>query len=261
MARLIIRGEYYDSVAPGALYEDDYERLLVAHRREIYPAWHLVSFKCTVESPYGNARPDLALVDARYRRWWVVEVELSSHPLYAHVAPQVQSLATGHYDLEHAETLADEIPELDRHALREMVIAEQPRVLVIVNEGRADWLPTIHQWNGRLGIVEVFRSPRNVDVLRVDGEHPDDLGNVISFCYADPALPRSLIVSSPAALPPGARLEIAFDGGISEWARIDAGNRVWLMPVRRSPLPTVVREFQLKEDDQSKLFLVPVRRG
>lgn len=259
MAKLFVKGEYYESIAPGALYEDDYERLLLAYSKVLYPEWRLVRFKCPVESPYGTAKADLALVDAKYRKWWVVEVELSTHPLYAHVAPQVQCLATGKYGEEHAEVLAGALPDLDRDSLSEMVRAEQPRVLVLVNQAMPEWLPTIRQWNGRLGVVEVFRSRQNVDILRINGEQPDDLADIVSVCRVDPLLRNSIIVSSPAALSvkAGDRVEILYDGGVSEWTRVDSGDRVWLMPVRRWPLSPSVQKLELKQDSAGSFVLIP----
>jgi hypothetical protein len=261
VARLLLRGEYYDSVSPGALFEDDYERLLLANGKALYPSWHLGKFKCVVESEYGRAKADLALVDKRYRNWWVVEVERAIHPL-SHVEPQVRSLAAGRYDHRHASVIKDGLPNLDLDSLREMVLGQQPRVLVLVNAPCPDWSAPLHQLGAKLGIIEIFRSPRNIDVLRVNGEHPDEIGNTLSLCRVDLLMPRSLIVSSPAALPirSGGRVEIVFEGGVSEWKRVDSAACVWLMPVRRSPLPPDVEQYHLHEDDTGRLFLMALRK-
>jgi hypothetical protein len=262
MARLLSRGEFYEKVSAQSVFEEDFERLLVANAADLYPSWHCLPFKQVVESEFGPAKSDLALVDRKYRRWWVVEVELASHSLHQHVEPQVRSLATGAYISAHAEALHLSRPDLELRALKDMVLGEQPRVLVLVNESRPDWIPSLHRWNARLGVVEIFRSSRNVDVLRVNGEHPDDLGNVLTNCRVDALLRRSLVVGSPAALPvvPGGRLEIIFEGGTTQWRRIQSANCVWLMPVRRSPLPHGISEYQITQDNSGKLILIPLRR-
>lgn len=262
MARLLLRGEYYDSVSPHALREDDYERLLLANAAHLYPSWHVVRFKEIVESEYGKAKADLALVDRRYRRWWVVEVELGSHPLTGHVEPQVRKLANGAYGAAHASCIHAAMPALDRSALGEMVVGAQPRVLVLVNEPKPDWISPLRVWGARLGIVEVFRSRRNVDVLRINGEHPDDLGDLVSTCRVDPVIPNSLLVASPAALGIGSgeRVELLYDGGITEWRRVDAADRVWLMPTRRWPLPASINDFRITEDGAQRLVITPSRK-
>jgi hypothetical protein len=261
VARLLLRGEFYDSIAPGALFEDDYERLLIANGADLYPAWHLVQFKCTVESEYGPAKADLALVDRRYRNWWVVEVERATHPL-SHVEPQVRSLASGRYDHRHASVLHKGLEGSDIKALKEMVLGQQPRVLVLVNSPRPDWSAPLHQLGAKLGVIEIFRSARNIDVLRVNGEHPDDLGSILSKCKVDLLMPKSLIVASPAALPiaAGERVGIHFQGNVSDWRRVDAGACVWLMPVGRSPLPPDAEQYELSEDVTGRLILVTTGR-
>jgi hypothetical protein len=262
VARLLLRGEYYDSVSPHALREDDYEKLLLANGADLYPSWNLVAFKQVVESEYGRAKADLALIDRRYRRWWVVEVELGSHPFSTHVEPQVRRLANGAYGPSHADSIHSAMPTLDRRAVGEMIMGEQPRVLVLVNQPKPDWLPALHIWGARVGIVEVFRSPRNVDVLRINGEHPDDLGDLVSLCRVDPLIPSSLIVASPAALgvSSGEKLTLVFEGGLTEWRRVDVADRVWLMPIRRSPLPTNVSGYRITEDGTGRLMITPIRK-
>jgi hypothetical protein len=257
VARLLHRGEFYDSISPGALFEDDYERLLIANRLELYPAWHLVKFKQIVESEYGSARADLALIDKRYRGWWVVEVERGSHSLSGHVEPQVRSLATGQYTTAHADALHRELPTLNARALTELVRGEQPRVLVLVNEPRPEWKADLARWKAKVGVVEIFRSHRDVDVLRVNGDHPDDLGDVITYCKLDPLLPTALLVSSPAAIGVrnGERVELLYNGGLTEWKRIDSADSAWLMPTRRAPLPEEPSNYLIMEDESGKLIL------
>ncbi len=261
MARLIARGERYESVSPGSLFEADYESLLLANAGELYPTSHLVPYKKIVTSEYGSAMPDLALIDRRYRKWWVVEVELSSHSLRDHVEPQVAVLATADYGREDAAYLGEKHQHLSKEALREMMMGTSPGVLVLVNEPCPSWSSLLGKWEAQIGVVEVFRSQTNREVLLIDGDHPEPLQDIVSVCRVDPLMRQSLIIDSPASVTElqSGRLTIATEGGRSVWRRVDSADRVWLMPLRRYPLPTQVNSFLLIRDQEGELSLVPAR--
>ena len=96
MARFLLGDEWFDQLSSTALYESEYERLLLSNARALFPDYHVVEFKPIIQSEYGTAKPDLALVDRDLRLWWVVEVELAHHSLKGHVLPQVEILTSGH---------------------------------------------------------------------------------------------------------------------------------------------------------------------
>jgi hypothetical protein len=257
MPRLLLRGEWYDPVSPESIYEKDFERLLLAQAEALYPSYRLVPFKRTVQSRAGTGIPDLALIDKEYRSWWVVEVELGHHPLRQHVEPQVEIFTTAAYGESEAAFLAAKNHELDYAALREMMRGAPPRVLVLVNRAVPSWASSLSQWGALTGVVEMFRSARNNVILRINGEHPQDLGGFLSICRADPYMPRSLIVDSPAALRVGAGevLRIEIEDGVSEWTRLDSKDRVWLIPLDRCPLPSGRKTFVLSRRGDGSLFL------
>src|SRR5665647_377735 len=101
MPRVMIDGRWFDPVSSKSLYEADYENALVEHASDLFPGYRCVPFKVLVESEYGIGKPDLALVDNEYRSWYVVEVELDTHPLKSHVEDQVRKFALGHYTDKH----------------------------------------------------------------------------------------------------------------------------------------------------------------
>src|SRR5436189_3652238 len=105
MAKILVKGEWFEELSPGSLYEDDFERLVTENANVLYPQFVAAPFKTTVETEYGAAKPDFALVSAAYDEWWVVEVELSHHPFEGHVLPQVRRLSEGAYGLAHAKYL------------------------------------------------------------------------------------------------------------------------------------------------------------
>lgn len=260
MARLLINGEWFDSISPESIYESDFEDLLLMNAQYLYPTFFAARFKGTVESEHGRAKADLALVDRSYRSWWVVEVELGSHPLRSHVEQQVAILATAKYGEPEAAQLARHAPELNAAALAEMMRGRQPRVLVIVNQAKPDWIPALARYNAIVGVAELFRSRRDhLNVLRINGEHPAAVGDVVSVCRVDGVMPNSLRVDSPASLGFSAdeKAEIWFEGNVTEWVRLDSGTAAWLVPARRNPLPFGLRSFTLQRGDDGRLMLEP----
>lgn len=239
VARLLIRGESFERVSSDAYWESEFERLVLRESAVLYPEYHFVPFKTEVESEYGVAKPDFALVERQYRRWWVVEAELAHHSLSAHVLPQVEKLAAGLYGPSHATYLHDHGDALDRAALANMMKGAQPRVLVVVNAPRPTWVAPLSRFDALLAVVEIFRSSRGEHVLRVNGDYPSPPANALSQCRWDSQIRRFLLIESPAALetPANGRYEIEYDGAVTEWTRVESKDRVWLNPLKATALP------------------------
>lgn len=261
MPRLLFNGAWFDAVQPDGMYENDYETLLLSRSEELYPEFHLIKFKHLVDTEYGSGRPDLALIARDYTRWWVVEVELGSHGA-GHVERQVTIFSNASYGPETADYIADRNSHLDRAALHDMMRGAPPRVLVIVNESRPDWAQALARWDALVAVVELFRDQANKIILRINGEHPRSQETVVTTCRIDPTLRASLIIDSPAALgvPTGGRVQLVFEGGTTEWKRIDANDTAWLMPSRRSPLTAANGEFEILRSDDHRLVLTARKR-
>jgi hypothetical protein len=255
LARLLINGEWYESLASSSYYEADYEALVMENAPHLFPAYVMVPFKTSVFSEHGESKPDFALVDTHYRCWWVVEVELAHHAL-SHIAYQVSVFATGDYGDAHAAYLAQHSAAVSGAALAQMMRGAPPGVLVIVNAPTPQWVPSVARWGALLTVVETFRSERNHHVLRVNGDYPSAPLDVLSTCRLDPYLPRLLLIDSPANVPRPARgrLFIHYRGSVTEWERIESKDRVWLSPVMTNPLPAGMR-FVLVQGDAGHLVL------
>src|SRR5690606_19327485 len=114
--------------------------LVLSNAEVLFPQWIAVPFKTDVVGEDGTVkRPDMVLIDRKYRRWCVVEVELASHHYVNHVAPQVEAFRYGRYGNEHAEYIQSKNPVLDLIRLKEMVRSVPPQVLVIVDRPDTDW--------------------------------------------------------------------------------------------------------------------------
>ena len=257
--RLLLSEEWFDAVSSEGQYESDFESVILSRSKALFPQFHVVSFRAPVESEEGRKIPDLALVDFTYRFWWVVEVEMAHHSLYGHVIPQVEVFARGRYSEEHANHLASRCDDLDRAALQDMIMGAQPRVLVVVNRDVPAWIEPIHRLDAIVTVVELFRSGRNQHILRVNGDYPEgEDAHIASLCRLDNTLPNLLQVDSPAALgvATGEQIAIEFNGGLTNWSRLDISDRVWLVPLGRNPL-VANQEYLIVRDADSRLILRP----
>ena len=233
MARVLHNCEWYDQLGPGSLYEQEFERILLQYLGQLCPGHVAVPFKKTVRSANEAARADLALIQADYLSWWVVEVELTSHHLEAHVMPQVTTLAGAVYEQSAADYLAEKSDQLDRESLREMLRGDQPRVLVIANDRPRTWERRLTAAGARLAVFQIFRSERGILLILADGDWPTAEREKRSPCHVHPVISKLLVVRKPAILPKarGNRLSIHYRGQLTEWQRVDTADQVSLMPV------------------------------
>ena len=255
--RLLVSDEWFDVVSSEGQYETDFESMVLDRADSLFPHFHAVHFRAPVESEEGRKIPDLALVDRDYRFWWVVEVEMAHHSLYGHVIPQVEVFARGKYGEEHANYIADRRHDLDRMALSDMVLGAQPRVLVVVNRNVPTWIEPLHRLDALVAVVEIFRSGRNRHILRVNGDYPEDEdASISSVCRLDRVLPNLLQIDSPATLgvTAGQPVAIEFNGGLTNWRRLDSSDQVWLVPSGRNPL-VANQEYQILKDADNHLIL------
>jgi hypothetical protein len=191
-----------------------------------------------VESDLGAAKPDLAFVDESYREWVVAEVELGHHSFYAHVLPQVTRLRRGAYTYVHAEYLLSQDKTFNRERLIDMVKGEQPRIIVLANDLRADWIQSLARLGVDLYSLAIYKSDKEHYVFQTDLDLSALAPVLLSYCRRDRSIQAWLQVLSPGALPIGARqsIKVYFEGSATLWTRMDTRDSVYLMPVGRCPL-------------------------
>jgi len=256
MARVLLKGAFFEELAPGSMLETDFESLVINKGNLIFPDFLVVPFKATVSSDDDSAKADLALIERSYREWWVVEVELGTHPFEGHVLPQVRTLARASYGEDEAKVLCTTCPELELPRALDMVKGRQPRVLVVVDAERREWVQPLRSFDAELLVLQMFRSDRNEHAFRIDGYLPVPPGSVVSECSFDNLLPRFLVVHSPALLgvAAGKFLCIRYGQYVTEWQRIDSQDKVWLSPARQNPLPRSESYQIVRSEDGSLEF-------
>jgi hypothetical protein len=96
MSILVIDGVKYEEWTPAS--EDDFERVAKEHAQDIFGEQSIyLDIRHKLKSRSGIvAIPDgYVVVLGQQPCWHIVEVELSSHPLYEHIVPQVSKFING----------------------------------------------------------------------------------------------------------------------------------------------------------------------
>jgi hypothetical protein len=234
MSRARYSKDWFYLLSDNALFEAEFENLVVQHAELLRSDAIVVPFKEIVEADgLPSRKPDLALIDRSYRFWWVIEVELIGHALDGHVLPQVQTFVEGRYGVRHASALLRASEELNEERLRAMMMGEQPRVVVISNRHDPQWDRSISNAGASLAVLKVFRSGQNRDIFVVDGNLPDHRGDCLSEIVAIRGLPSMFRIISPGALPKTAdkKFSIKVDGRATTWSLMETAKDWFLSPV------------------------------
>ena len=238
MAKVLHRNCWFEELASAGVYETEFEGIVKVHSAHLWPRFHAVRFKTTVSDGNAAAKPDFSLVERGYREWWVVEVEMEHHSFEGHVLPQVRTLSQAIYGPDEASKLCAASGDLELNKLTEMMKGRQPRVLVVVNKPKPDWIKPLAKYDAAVAVFEVFRNDRNDYLFRVNGEHPVGPSDIVTLCRFDPLIPRWLVVDSPAGLgvAPRTKIAIIYRDHLTEWERIDVSDKVWLYSRGPNPL-------------------------
>ena len=114
--------------------ESDFEAQVLRVVSEITPGFTVASWKPLIRDWHGHgARPDLAMIARDLESWYVIEVELASHSIPGHIAPQLETLGNGVYDSSLLPSLQRAFPSESTEALTRMVRRE-PGLLCIADQ-------------------------------------------------------------------------------------------------------------------------------
>ena len=114
--------------------EREFEMQVLRVSRELMPGFKTSSWKPLIRDWHGHgAQPDLAMLSHDLESWYVIEVELASHSVSGHIAPQLETLRHGVYDGSLVPSLLKAFPTEDEEALTRMTRRE-PGLLCIVDQ-------------------------------------------------------------------------------------------------------------------------------
>jgi hypothetical protein len=251
MSTIIVRDQVYQEISLSAFYESEFENIVIQNSQIIFPEFFFIPFKPSVSTDFDIVKPDFAIIDMKYRNWWVGEIEMGYHQLNQHVLPQVEKLSQGYYGSELIPDFLKQNSNLDPKKISDLLKGKQPSVILLVNTPKPEWLPFIRRFNAIMLVFQVFKSEQDHHIFRINGEYPTISLVEISNCYVDPIVPNFVVLESPAAFPykNGESFEIWFENGVSNWKRIDIKNKVYIVPIKINPLDKrVVYKINEKND-------------
>lgn len=254
MSRILHDGTWYRPISSRSINEDDYEHSIIAYSNKIFPNYHCVKFKASVQSEYGTSQADLALVDVQYRGWVVIEVELEHHQLGHHVEPQMRRLSSGRYDDSHARALCAQSSNLDLERVEQMILSTDPEFLVVVPIELPEWRTTLSNMGVKLATVQVFVDDRNRRLLAYDGDSPTHRPDeFVSNLVPSAITANAFEVELPAALTDENVVTILIDGQLTTWRFIRTQREAYILP--NGSLAMDRRTYALERDQSGQLIL------
>jgi hypothetical protein len=170
---LLIDGIKYKLWTPEK--EDDLERMVKEHAKDIFGNESLyLDLKQKLKSKAGiGSIPDGYIISFEDKpRWHIVEVELSSHPLYEHIVPQITRFTSGITNPHSQKVIIDAIDEEIRkdevlkvwikskigseeiHRFLSNLISSAPTITIIIDEKTDELEEVCHSLPGEKRIVE-----------------------------------------------------------------------------------------------------------
>lgn len=113
--------------------EQDFENQVLRCAGAAFPDYVAGPWKPLIRDGFGKgAHPDAVLISAEMSTWYVVEIELVSHPVTSHVRPQLETLSQGIYDSTLVPSLARAVPSVPAGVLEGLVYRE-PGLLCVAD--------------------------------------------------------------------------------------------------------------------------------
>lgn len=148
-----------DAYAPIRLRENEFEELIPRFVQRLSNRWHWAEWKPLLDSPYGRARPDAAMVSRELSSWCVVEVELASHP-ESHFRDQFAALEAAYYGNHLTASLASSFNQLPVEGIERLVSTEPPTMVCIADDVSEPLRLACRDFGFVLAVGKPFRSER-----------------------------------------------------------------------------------------------------
>lgn len=154
--------------------ENELERDVIEHAEDIFGSHSFFLPKRRLKSRAGlGSIPDGFVIDFKHRRWFAVEVELSSHNIYNHIVPQVTRFARALESADQKVKLVDAFYDWFKadeirfakakavigtsellEAVRDVVHSKAPTVIIIVDEHNDELAETLRSLPLEASVVE-----------------------------------------------------------------------------------------------------------
>jgi len=153
MSQFVTDDDVYE---PVRLREAEFEGMIPRFWNRLAVDWNIADWKPLLDSPYGRVRPDSIVVNRELTRWYVVEVELASHP-QSHYRSQFQALESAYYG-RHLLDGVEKALGLDARCLDTLLTRERPEFLCIADQSTQPLTEACRDFGFQLAVLSPYRS-------------------------------------------------------------------------------------------------------
>jgi hypothetical protein len=148
--------------------EDEYLSWLIRFSTHLFPEWQMAEWDKLVEGPSGKTKLDAVLIRKDYTDWFVVEVELASHPR-DHFETQFRAQRDATYCLGPIiNSIVERCPDLDPQAIRDMIKrTPRPALLCIANQYTQILEEACRSFGYELSVISPWKNTKNKLALQV----------------------------------------------------------------------------------------------
>jgi hypothetical protein len=208
-----------------AMTETEFEYSVVRALAKSYPSHDCILFSGTFKHQGRGNRPDLALIAKDRSHWFIIEVELTTHSLYRHVVPQVESFVYGDPQDDCATILADRL-NISIEKAKTIVAFVPYSVAVVADRFDPLWETTLRPLRCQLLAVSIFANDSGGEALHIEGVLRSNAKSVAFAKYS--AIDKSLRCSKSLNLPQGSIQFIEPDGRPAMWTVRADDNATWI---------------------------------
>jgi hypothetical protein len=227
------RENVFKQVDPTSFLEIEFEAEVVRALTCLLPNYFCGVFAGSFVLDDDRRSSDLALIHKSLSHWFVVEVELASHPLIAHVLPQVRCFRFGDAEDECITSLCRGFSGLGRDPAASLLRYVPRFVAVAVNQSDPAWESTLRGLDVQLLVVSVFTDSTGKLAYELEG-HLHVPRESIGFAkYSAPD--RSLLLPKSCGLSTGPIQIEDIYGIASIWISREDGNGLWITKENGTP--------------------------
>ena len=185
-------------------YERDFEEQVLRVINQIMPNYKAAAWKPIVRDWHGHgAQPDIAIVSNDLDDWYVVEVELASHSVSGHIAPQLETLRNGIYDRTLVRSLQQAFPDVGSETLTRLTTRD-PGLLCIVDQYTEPIYRTCRSLGFDLAVLEPYYGELGGWAVLVE-RLPSELSRLTApatyVLRRGPPLGNSVVMELPRSFP------------------------------------------------------------
>ncbi len=225
MSKIFSDRLWYQEIDLDSKSEKEISDIFRSHVPALFPDLEAFEFEHTLRTSGRTTRADLCLISKSNNRWYVVEVEKSSHDYLEHILPQLRRFKTAIYDDELIKRFISNNAARVTPQMAKLMLEKPPGFLVVVDSTKKnDWRKPLRCEGVSLLELRLFRNDAfNKHMIHIEGDLPNQPTSLVSICRMKEGGNNftQLIITSPSAIPAGiTKIPLVYNGTEGEWTII-----------------------------------------